>query len=265
MNPLLYPTLLLAALAFWLGDRVGRGRLSPGWLLLGLALAAPGALFAIYYAHVLDRAAWFYQFRSLPLTELTAAGLGFPPGYLNAALCRRTVVGWIFLPALTALVVFIPYAKSVLVPLNTSTMSERWVDGVCRQSTASTCGPASAATLLKALGIVATERELARECYTYGSGTENWYLARALRRRGVRVRFVVTPREPETLLYPSIAGTTLGPGGAGHFVAVLGQFDGKYLIGDPAHGRRLLARDALPPGYVFTGFFMVVERPRRQG
>jgi hypothetical protein len=45
---------------------------------------------------------------------------------------------------------------------------------------------------------------------------------------------------------------------------VLGEPDGKYLIGDPAHGRRLSTRDALRPGYVFTGFFMVVERPGRQ-
>ncbi len=263
LNPLLFPTLALGGGAFWLGDRAGRGRLAAGWVLLGLALAAPGALFAVYYAHVLDRAAWFYQFRSLPFTELTAAGLGFLPGYLNAVLRRHTVIGWIFLPALTALVLFVPYAKSVLVPLNTRTMQERWVDGVCRQSTASTCGPASAATLLRALGIPATERGLARECYTYGSGTENWYLARALRRRGLRVRFVVISPEPEALPYRSIAGTTLGTGGAGHFVAVLDRSDGKYLIGDPAHGRRLLPRARLRPGYVFTGFFMLVERAAR--
>jgi hypothetical protein len=263
LNPLLYPTLLLATVAFWLGDRAGRGGLALRWLVLGLALAVPAALFAVYYAHVLDRAAWFYQFRSVPFAELAAAGLGFLPGYLNARLRRYTVVGWIFLPALTALVIFIPYAKRVLVPLNTGTMHERWTDGVCRQSTASTCGPASAATLLKAMGITATERGLARECYTYGSGTENWYLARALRRRGLRVRFVVVAPEPGALPYRSIAGTRLGAGGAGHFVAVLGESDGKYLIGGPAHGQRLATRDALRPGYAFTGFFMVVGEPGR--
>ena len=96
MNPLLYPTLLLTALSFYVGDRSGRRRLSALPLLLGLLLTLPAALFVIYYLHVLDRAAWFYQFRSLPFTELTAAGLGFLPGYRNARLRRCTALGYPF-------------------------------------------------------------------------------------------------------------------------------------------------------------------------
>jgi predicted double-glycine peptidase len=57
-------------------------------------------------------------------------------------------------------------------------------DGVCRQSTDYTCGPAAAVTALHALGIAATEGNIAVLAFTSRStGTEPDVLAEALQHR----------------------------------------------------------------------------------
>jgi hypothetical protein len=87
-NPMLIPTLVGAFALFWLGRAVAR-RIATrrAWLLAsaaGALLAAPGLLFVLYYAHLFDSALSFYRFRSLPMTELAACGLGFPAGLAQA-------------------------------------------------------------------------------------------------------------------------------------------------------------------------------------
>ena len=64
--------------------------------------------------------------------------------------------------------------------------------------------------MLRLYGIDATEREVALECYTYVSGTENWYLARALRKRGLKVVFIFADPPFQALPIPSIAGINMG-------------------------------------------------------
>lgn len=158
------------------------------------------------------------------------------------------------------LLLFVPYAKSLIAPLKID-LQNKWVDGVCIQTTPSTCGPSSAATILHLFGISVTERELARECYTCGTGTENWYLARAMRSRGLVTDYRMTPAQPTMLPTPSISGTQLGgKGGAGHFIAILSHIPGGYIIGDPIGGRRVLTLDQIRAKYYITGFFMVFRK-----
>jgi hypothetical protein len=57
----------------------------------------------------------------------------------------------------------------------------RWRDGVCLQSSSSSCSAAAAATLLKEVGIDATEREMAELCFTREQGTTFHGLYRGLK------------------------------------------------------------------------------------
>jgi enterochelin esterase-like enzyme len=274
LNPLLFPTLLLAGVLFGIGFRFALKSTRPRTLLFGtgiaLASALPALLFVAYYSHLFDRAIWFYEFRAIPYSELAAAGLGWTAGMVMGRLQRRVFrqQSKAFVGFLWGIVVFccvlalcVPYAKPLIIPLHAK-FPVRWVDGVCIQSTPSTCGPASAATLLARWGRTASERELAQECFSYGGGTENWYIARALRRRGLQAHYVFTAPMPNVLPFPSIAGTEYrGRGGSGHFIVILGQQEGQYLIGDPLVGRLLLTPEQLHQQYYLTGFFLVATDP----
>ena len=105
-----------------------------------------------------------------------------------------------------------------------------------------------------------SERTLAQEAFTTSGGTENWYLARALRRRGFPVEYVIMDRPVTRLPYPSVAGVRL-PGGAGHFIAVLEETGDAYVIGEPMRGKLTVPKSRLAGAYDFTGFFMVVSQP----
>lgn len=141
MNWMALPTLLLAWALFetgsWLGRRVdgfaGKG------LLLGLAvvLSIPGVLFAAYYLHWFDGVAWFYQLRSLPLSELSAGGMGLLAGLLAEGARGLRVVSRPFLMVVLTAGVVGPYLKPVMAPIPRARFQDRWVDGVCLQSTAS--------------------------------------------------------------------------------------------------------------------------------
>src|SRR5205823_4482151 len=209
------------------------------------------------YLHLFDRWAWFYEFRSLPGTELAGSGIGLLAGFLFAASGAQPRIVRFAIPVLALLVVFVPFAKPVLRPLNATSFADRWKDGVCLQSTPSSCGPACVATLLREAGQEVSERELARECFTYSGGTENWYLARSLRSRGLGVRYEVSSRDPASIPCPSIAG--VGVAGAGHFITVLRRNGDSYVVGDPLFGRLTLAAADLRTRYRFTGFFMIVR------
>jgi ABC-type bacteriocin/lantibiotic exporter with double-glycine peptidase domain len=104
-----------------------------------------------------------------------------------------------------------------------------------------------------------TEEQIARESYTSRTGTENWYLARTLRGRGLDVQFLLLkPNEPWP--FPAIAGVRLSSAGnSGHFVAVLGHEGDNYILGDPLDGKVVLSRSAFEKIYSFTGFFMTVK------
>ena len=193
INWLMIPTLIAAWLLFVVGQasirRCQRKGEAIGLLGVSIVLGIPGFLLPLYYLHWFDDAIWFYQFRSIPAIELTAAGAGLFAGGLAGLIKRQAFLSRALLIAVLTLGIVIPYLKPLLGPLPSHSFTDQWRDDVCLQSTASSCGAASAATVLKALGQHVTERELAHECFTYAGGTENWYVARAFRRRGYRVTY----------------------------------------------------------------------------
>jgi hypothetical protein len=278
MNYMLIPTCGLALILFAAGLLAGRA--TKGFALgllsiLGLVIAIPGVIFAVYYLKILGEPIWLYQFRSLPFTELSASGAGFMAGLLHGKFSTRErfrrIVGSWFFPGILGLGLFIPYVKPLVRPPNWKHFQERWSEGVCLQTSESSCGPACAATLLRRGGRTATEEEIARTSFTSRDGTENWYLARTLRRYGMQVQFKFASDFNSMWPVPSIAGVRLpASGNTGHFITVLDRTGDSYVIGDPLEGRIVRSRAELRETYEFTGFFMrvstdVIPAPQEAG
>lgn len=226
--------------------------------LVATVLAIPGALFVLYYTHLFDNAAWFYSFRAMSHTELAAAGLGSIAGLAQSRFQPKTLGEKLVVPLILCVLLSVPFIKSALDPVDYSGLQQVCTGEVCLQSTPSTCGPTSAATLLKLFGKNASEEELAHECFTYRGGTEIWYVARAFRKRGLTADFVIQPPDKISPPAPAIAGVLL-PGGAGHFVAILSEDDRDITIGDPLKGKVVVTRAQLNHAYHFTGFFLVIR------
>lgn len=261
---LLVPTLALGVALFFVAEHVWHQHRERQMRLAasGLAVIAalPAVLYVVYYLHVLDHAAWFYELRSLSGAEYLAAGAGLPAGLLAAASRTATRCGSRpFLLALLVIGLTIPYIKPLLTPVKLTDTDDNWQYQVCLQSTRSSCGVASAATILRDAGIRVTEAALARECFTSQTGTEAWYLARAFRQRGFRTTFWTGPERPAAIPVPAIAGVTIG--GFGHFIPLVSlNSSGDYIVGDPLIGREDFTLEALQLHYQFTGFLLLLER-----
>jgi len=224
----------------------------------------PAIFFAAHYTRLLGEAKWLYTFRSWPFTELSAAGIGLLAGWLqnqrDQSPRAKKMVSAFFIPGLMLLCVTVPYLKQIFLQPDWRAFSDRWDEGICLQSSESSCGPASAATLLRLFGRTATEKEIAQESFTTRRGTENWYLLRTIRRHGLEASYLIVRPGVENLHHPAIAGVKLNDlGRVGHFIAILDENDGKVVIGDPLNGRETLSREELARRYTFTGFYMVVS------
>jgi hypothetical protein len=262
VNPLFIPTLLLALVLFAVGQKISRRCNSP-WFLIGSLLAAiPAVIFAAYYTKIFGEAKWLYSIRTLPFSELSAAGIGLIAGWLQFMreqnFRSKRMVSAFFIPFLMILCVAAPYLKQLFLRPDWSKFEDRWAGDVCLQSSESSCGPASAATLLRYFGKSATEQEIAKESFTTRRGTENWYLLRTIRKQGLPAICVVVSPGVENLLLPSIAGVRLNLAQeTGHFIAILGKNGGKFIVGDPLNGREELTREELLERYTFTGFYLI--------
>lgn len=261
MNLFQFGVYALGVTCCWWGSLLARKFPKQWWMTVPLTLlAVPCMVYVLYYAHLWDEPIWLYQWRSIPGTELLAALGGLLVGWCHWHVPFRLKGSLGFISCFFVLWLSVPYLKQIISPLDKNQLKEAWKDGVCMQSTTSTCGPASAATLMKSMGIEVTEKELATDAFTTRSGTENWYLKRAIEKHGVICNYVRREPGSSALLYPAIAGVRLGER-AGHFIAILGETPEHYIVGEPMTGRRLLRKDRIDRGgYEFTGFFMVLGK-----
>jgi hypothetical protein len=212
-------------------------------------------LFAVYYLHVLPEYEWFYTLRSWPGSEFLVVFLGCAGG-IAASLIPRMLLS---LPLFAVLVLaVVPHVKPLLVPLSDDELHDKWQGNACLQSTASTCGPASVATILRQFGVNTTERATARAAFSYEGGTEAWYLARYVRGYGLSPRFVFRTTFSPEAGQPALVGVRIGR--AGHFIAVLEVRDGKVTVADPLSGETQLTLTEFRQLYDFTGFHMVIQR-----
>lgn len=161
-------------------------------------------------------------------------------------------------PSALLVLVLVPFVKPLLDPIALDRLRDRCDGEVCMQSTFSTCGPSSAATLLKALGQSTSEKQLSSECLTSRGGTEIWYIARAFESRGFRTQVLIQPPDSLSPPAPAIAGVILR-GGAGHFIAIMSQTSDEVTIGDPMKGKLVVKRVDLRNLYHFTGFFLLIQ------
>lgn len=261
-NFLLIPTLILAVLLFFLSEKYYRNlecaKSKSLFLAFSFILGLPGLFYAIYYLHIFPEMKWYYELRALPYTELLAGGVGLFVGALAQALKAKKLLSRSFLFGLLVIGVATPHLKPIIAPLDETLLHERWDGDVCLQSTNSSCGATSAATVFKALGEDLSEKTLVEECYTYRFGTENWYLARAFRKRGFQVNYRVEDGFVKDLKFPVTAGVRIK--GFGHFIAILGIEDGKLITADPLVGRKAIDLSLIKSEYDFTGFFIEVSR-----
>jgi predicted double-glycine peptidase len=262
LNPAALFAILCAVALYRLGSFLEKKTVSrPGracLIFVAIVLAVPGILFVLYYTHLFDSAAWFYRFRALPYTELVVGGTGLLAGVLNSWFAPESLGEKLAVPAVLAVLLIVPFMKPVLDPLDLNQLRDRCDGEVCMQSTFSTCGPSSAATILKLLGQTASEQTLARESFTSRGGTEIWYMARAFERRGFHASVLIQPLDQLSPPSPAIAGVVL-PGGAGHFIAIMSQTVDEVTIGDPMKGKLVVKKPDLKGWYHFTGFFLVIQ------
>lgn len=223
---------------------------------LTAALALPAGYNALYYLHWFPETAWFYEVRSWRGIEALVIPVGAAGGFWAALLHRRMLV----LPLLATVgVAWGPFLKPIFGPIKVDSLHDTWTHDVCIQSTLSSCGPASTATVLKAWSVAAKETEIVRAAHTYMGGTEAWYLGRYIRSRGLRARFVMSGRGlPDAVRLPAIVGVTVG--GRGHFIALIARTGDVHDVGDPMIGPEKLTRAALEHRYGFTGFVLEVSR-----
>ncbi len=252
MTRLLILNLFVFALLFTLGLSVLR-RIQNNVRMIVItgfcAISFPCFLYTLYYLHFFDDWALFYIVRSQVIFNYYPSLLGLAAAGLVIAckpLYRKAFVVLLLLPF-----VIIPFSKQLLNPLDVSSLTDTWEEGVCRQSTPSTCGPASTATLLQHVsGKKLSEAEIAKGSLTTATGTEAWYLAQYLKREGYKVNILTKKRSP---VFPSIAGIDMG--GIGHFVVVFSVTDKGIEIADPLDGKKSLVD---PKTLRFTGFYLQI-------
>lgn len=250
MTRLLIVNLFLFALLFILGLFILRlipHNLRKFFIAGFCAISFPGLLYTLYYLHFFDDWVLFYSIRSCVIFNYYPSLLGLAAASL--ALMLRPWYRIAFIVLLLLPFVIIPFSKQLLNPLDVSSLTDNWEEDVCRQSTPSTCGPASAATLLKHLsGKKLSEAQIAKGALTTGTGTEAWYLAQYIKHQGCKINILTKMRSPVS---PSIAGIDMG--GIGHFVVVFGVSDKGVEIADPLDGKKSLVD---PRSLRFTGFYL---------
>lgn len=118
-------------------------------------------------------------------------------------------------------------------------------DGICRQSTPYTCGPAAAATALRRLGLAADEGDLAVRCHTSEAlGTPPRILCDVLARRYGEAGLTCEYR-----WFPAIGDLPAGVPTLvlvrfgwllDHYVVLIEQDGGGVVVADPLFGKRVL-------------------------
>ncbi len=134
-------------------------------------------------------------------------------------------------------------------------------DGVCRQSSDYTCGPAAAVTVLRRLGLPADEGEIAILSHSSSlAGTEPDVLARVLQKRYGAKGLVAEYRGFKSVDELRDAGLTVAVmkfnALQDHCVAILGVETNRVLVGDPLSGLNSCSIEDFEEKWLFVGIVL---------
>ncbi len=252
----------------WLGRRAGKA-VGP-LVVLGLLAATAFSWFAsehLFWATLIPLSGVLLWSHWTPLLVAAAAGLTDVNPSLPARRRRRLSCSLIMVAGLLFLH---PLLRGVVRPI-VGWETARWQGEDCIQSHSATCGPASAATLLRHVQIDASERQLAAWCLSSQDGTSSLGLYRGLlratadtdlqpqptatslrelveRRQLPAVALVEFQTAPQSLLTTGLFGRS----DSRHAVVLLGRdARGNWRVSDPAVGRVVWDNDTLESR--FTG------------
>lgn len=194
----------------------------------------------------------YAEFRAYPYTELLVVLFAPCAGVINGLITNKKANPVLTSLCLMVMVLYVssPFIKPLIRPLQKN-LQNKWQDNVAIQSTGSTCGPSSLATILNYYGKQDTEANIAQHAYTSSSSTENWYLARYAHSQGFDYQFL-TVAKLDQVPTPSIIGVRLGY--IGYFIVLLGTKNGLYEIADSLSGRAFLTERQFNQKYRYTGF-----------
>jgi hypothetical protein len=222
----------------------------------------------------------------LPFSNLIVLGNWFPvAASALAGFAWHLIPGRVWRKSFSATGLITAAFYSLLWPLYGSPpdCERAWTaDGICLQTTAKTCTPACAATVLRRCGIEATEAEMAELCLTR-EGTTWQGLYRGLKRKTAGTGWdvevlqcdaadVLAMGEQPVILSVGLPKTTTTNQqaataewgwmpGIGHSVTLLGRSNhGRYVIADPAPGIGREEWTANELRYLFRGTAMRLVR-----
>lgn len=131
-------------------------------------------------------------------------------------------------------------------------------DGVCRQNTGFTCGPAAAVTALRQFGIAGEESELAILAHTSSfTGTPPIILAKTIQNKYSDCGFIAEFQTFESIQQLGKPGVTIALVKFGflvdHYVTVLKVTDEKVIVGDPYLGKTEMTHQEFRNIWRFAG------------
>ncbi len=199
--------------------------------------------------------------RLIPYSNVIILGNWFPIGaaILSGIACGR-LEQFRFRQAVTAILMLAVGGIGLFLPLFGSPpeCGNTWDEGICRQTSQTSCLPAACATLLSRYGIETTEGEMASLCFTRRRGT-NWLgvyhgLSVKLKPEGLRpvlfdeeIDDLLAHDEPQIIscgitmeqakLHPQYQNDWGWIPGVEHAVVLLDVEGTHVVIGDPAVGR----------------------------
>ena len=137
-------------------------------------------------------------------------------------------------------------------------------NGVCRQKTGYTCGPAAAVTALHKLGLDGDEGQLAILSFTSSmTGTPPDILAEVLQKSYGKDGLVVEYRAFKNISELKQAGLTLAVVKFGlmvdHYVTVLEVTDSEVIVGDPLNGLDRMSYEEFQKNWRFVGVVLKMK------
>lgn len=285
VNPNYYAALLLSpALFFASAKLLSKIKSRPKrrrYIVLTFIMALISLIIpAAYFSDAIGENPAYAQFRVMAYSELLVC-LSAPFAsvicvWVTSILFKADRKLWLkrctYLLCLFALLSYtsLPFVKQLAKPRpffpDAATIGNRWVDGIALQTTPSTCGPASMATILAHYGSTETEADVAKQAYSSSRGTENWYLARYAAKLGYQYHFLIE-RDLTKVPTPSIIGVNVKrinragkPSRAGHFITLLDSSDGYHLIADSLSGLHRLTTEEFDQKYRYRGFVLHISK-----